>query len=61
MKLVILGAGLQGNITATDLCDPELSPGQKEITIADLDFSKAKAAGDIRSGGCGKRQRPLWR
>jgi lysine 6-dehydrogenase len=55
MKLVILGAGLQGNITATDLCDPELSPGQKEITIADLDFSKAKAAGDklgIRAVHC---------
>lgn len=42
MKLVILGAGLQGNICCTDLCDKELSPGEKEIVIADYDFKKAK-------------------
>lgn len=41
MKLVILGAGLQGNICCTDLCDKELSPGEKEIVIADYDFDKA--------------------
>lgn len=42
MKIVILGAGLQGNICCTDLCDKELSPGEKEITIADYDFKKAE-------------------
>ncbi len=46
MKIVVLGAGLQGNIAVTDLCDRKLSPGEKEITIADYDFSKAKAVGD---------------
>lgn len=46
MKLVILGAGIQGNITCTDLCDPQLSPEPKEITIADYDFQKAKAVAD---------------
>lgn len=42
MKLVILGAGIQGSIVATDLCDKELSPAEKEVTICDYDFSKAK-------------------
>ena len=42
MKLVILGAGLQGNICCTDLCDAELSPGEKEIIIADYDLKKAE-------------------
>ena len=42
MKLVILGAGLQGNICCTDLCDVELSPGEKEIIIADYDLKKAE-------------------
>ncbi|MEG1584215.1 MAG: saccharopine dehydrogenase NADP-binding domain-containing protein, partial [Anaerovorax sp.] len=46
MKLVILGAGLQGNIACTDLCDKELSPDPKEIVIADYDFEKAKAVAD---------------
>lgn len=46
MKLVILGAGLQGNICCTDLCDKELSPGEKEILIADYDFNKAKEVAD---------------
>ena len=46
MKLVILGAGLQGNICCTDLCDKELSPGEKEIVIADYDFAKAKDVAD---------------
>lgn len=46
MKLVILGAGIQGNITCTDLCDPQLSPDPKEIIIADYDFAKAKAVAD---------------
>ena len=46
MKLVILGAGLQGNICCTDLCDRELSPGEKEIVIADYDFAKAKDVAD---------------
>lgn len=46
MKLVILGAGLQGNICCTDLCDKELSPGEKEITIADYDFNKAREVAD---------------
>lgn len=42
MKIVILGAGIQGSIVATDLCDPQLSPGEKEVLICDYDFSKAK-------------------
>ena len=46
MKIVILGAGLQGGIVATDLCDPELSPDKKDLTICDYDFSKAKAVGE---------------
>jgi len=46
MKIVVLGAGLQGNIAVTDLCDSELSPGEKDITIADYDFTKAKDVGD---------------
>lgn len=46
MKIVILGAGLQGNIACTDLCDKELSPDPKEITIADYDFKKAKDVAD---------------
>ena len=46
MKLVILGAGLQGNICCTDLCDKELSPGEKEIVIADYDFKKAQDVAD---------------
>ena len=46
MKIVVLGAGLQGNITVTDLCDQELSPGEKDIMIADYDFAKAKDVGD---------------
>jgi Saccharopine dehydrogenase and related proteins len=45
MKIVVLGAGLQGNIAVTDLCDQELSPGEKDITIADYDFAKAKEVG----------------
>lgn len=46
MKLVILGAGLQGGIVATDLCDPQLSPGEKDLTICDYDFAKAKEIAD---------------
>lgn len=46
MKLVILGAGLQGNIVCTDLCDKELSPDPKDITIADYDYDKAKNVAD---------------
>lgn len=46
MKIVILGAGLQGDITATDLCDKELSPVQKELVIADYDFNKARKVAD---------------
>ena len=46
MKLVILGAGLQGGIVATDLCDLQLSPGEKDLTICDYDFEKAKEVGD---------------
>ena len=46
MKLVLLGAGLQGNITATDLCDKALSPEKKEITVCDYDYQKAKAVAD---------------
>lgn len=42
MKIIVLGAGLQGNIVATDLCDKELSPGDKDITICDYDFAKAE-------------------
>ena len=42
MKIVVLGAGLQGNIAVTDLCDQQLSPGKKDITVADYDFAKAK-------------------
>jgi lysine 6-dehydrogenase len=46
MKIVILGAGLQGDIVATDLCDEELSPGKKEIIIADYNYEKAKKVAD---------------
>lgn len=46
MKLVILGAGLQGGIVATDLCDEQLSPGEKDLTICDYDFKKAKKIGE---------------
>lgn len=46
MKLVILGAGIQGSIVLTDLCDPILSPGEKDITICDFDFPKAKIMAD---------------
>ena len=46
MKLVILGAGIQGSIVLTDLCDPVLSPGEKDITICDYDFEKAKKMAD---------------
>ena len=46
MKLVILGAGLQGGIVATDLCDEQLSPGEKDLTICDYDLKKAKEIGD---------------
>ncbi|HWQ79630.1 MAG TPA: saccharopine dehydrogenase NADP-binding domain-containing protein, partial [Anaerovoracaceae bacterium] len=44
MKTVILGAGIQGGITATDLCDKELSIADNDITICDFDFKKAEAA-----------------
>jgi len=44
MKLVILGSGIQGGIVATDLCDSEISPGEKDITICDCDFKKAEDA-----------------
>ena len=46
MKLVILGAGIQGSIVATDLCDPDLSPDEKDVTICDYDFAKAKEVAD---------------
>lgn len=46
MKIVILGAGIQGGIVATDLCDEQLSPGQKDITICDYEFEKAQAVAD---------------
>lgn len=55
MKIVILGAGIQGNITCTDLCDMELSPGQKDITIADYDYRKAEEVGkrlNVKSAQC---------
>ena len=55
MNLVILGAGLQGNIAATDLCDKELSPDQKNITICDYDLPKAQATADrlgIKAAKC---------
>jgi saccharopine dehydrogenase (NAD+, L-lysine-forming) len=42
MNLVILGAGIQGGIVATDLCDKSLSPGEKNLTICDNDFKKAE-------------------
>ncbi|NLD18687.1 MAG: hypothetical protein GX663_00345 [Clostridiales bacterium] len=42
MRLVILGAGLQGNICCTDLCDKELSPMEKEIAIADYDYGRQR-------------------
>jgi saccharopine dehydrogenase-like NADP-dependent oxidoreductase len=46
MKIVILGAGIQGGIVATDLCDKQLSPGDMDITIADYELKKAKDVGD---------------
>lgn len=45
MKIVVLGAGLQGNIVVTDLSDPVLSPGSKDITICDINFKKAEEIG----------------
>lgn len=45
-RIVVLGAGLQGNIVVTDLLDPELSPGEKSVIIADYDYNKAKVIGD---------------
>ncbi|MCI9598802.1 MAG: hypothetical protein HFE75_16290, partial [Firmicutes bacterium] len=45
-KIVILGAGLQGGIVATDLCDKELSPGERDLLICDYDFTKAKEVAD---------------
>ena len=44
MKIVILGAGIQGGVVAMDLCDKELSPGEKDITICDYDLKKAEEA-----------------
>lgn len=55
MKITVLGAGLQGNIVVTDLCDQELSPGEKEITVADIDFAKAQDVGsrlDVKAIQC---------
>lgn len=49
MKIVVLGAGLQGNIVVTDLCNQQLSPGKKDITICDYDYKKAKEIG-VRLG-----------
>lgn len=46
MKIVVLGAGIQGNIAVTDLCDKDLSPGEKDIIIADYDQKKAKDVAD---------------
>jgi saccharopine dehydrogenase (NAD+, L-lysine-forming) len=46
MKIVVLGAGIQGNIAVTDLCDQDLSPGHKDIVIADYDYLKAKAVAE---------------
>lgn len=46
MKITILGAGIQGSIVATDLCDKDLSPDKKEITICDYDFKKAQEVSD---------------
>lgn len=46
MKIALLGAGLQGNICCTDLCDSELSPAEKDIIVADYDYAKAKATAD---------------
>lgn len=46
LKIAVLGAGLQGNIVVTDLCDPVLSPGKKDLIICDYDLSKAKAVGE---------------
>lgn len=54
MKLVILGAGLQGGIVATDLCDPELSPGEKDLTICDYDLKKAKEVAERLGIKCSK-------
>lgn len=55
MKIVILGAGIQGGIVATDLCDKQLSPGDFDLTIADYDEHKAREVGQrlgIRSVQC---------
>lgn len=41
-KIIILGAGIQGEIVATDLCDKELSPTKKEIIICDYNYEKVK-------------------
>jgi saccharopine dehydrogenase-like NADP-dependent oxidoreductase len=46
MKIVILGAGIQGGIVASDLCDAELSPGQRDLTICDYQAHKAKNIGE---------------
>ena len=45
-KIVILGAGIQGSIVATDLCDRELSPIEKDLTIVDYDEKKAREVGE---------------
>jgi saccharopine dehydrogenase-like NADP-dependent oxidoreductase len=45
-KIVILGAGIQGGIVATDLSDRELSPLEKDLTIVDYDEKKAKEIGE---------------
>lgn len=46
MKITVLGAGLQGNIVVTDLCNQKLSPDIKDITIADFDYMKAHDIGN---------------
>jgi saccharopine dehydrogenase-like NADP-dependent oxidoreductase len=45
-KIVILGAGIQGRIVATDLCDKDLSPGERKLLICDYDYIKAKLIAD---------------
>lgn len=45
-KIVVLGAGIQGSITAMDLVDPVVSPGEREVVLCDYDYAKAKKVAD---------------
>ena len=42
MRIIILGAGLQGNIVLTDLMDKELSPDKKQVKILNRTEAKAR-------------------